>query len=96
MQGSESVRNARLSVTLSSWRRIAHGEATLHEACGECDRLFFSSGERPEKGLSKPLRFVVLLGVVSLFANVTSKEARSVTGPYLAFVGYAPPLRSDE
>lgn len=39
------------------------------------------------KGLSKPLRFVVLLGAVSLLADVTYEGARSVTGPYLALLG---------
>lgn len=39
------------------------------------------------KHLSKPLKFVVLLGLVSLFADVTYEGARSVTGPYLALLG---------
>jgi MFS family permease len=39
------------------------------------------------KELTKPLRFVVLLGIVSLFADVTYEGARSVTGPYLALLG---------
>lgn len=33
------------------------------------------------------LRFVVLLGIVSLFADMTYEGARSVTGPYLAVLG---------
>ena len=33
------------------------------------------------------LRFVLLLGVVSLFADVTYEGARSITGPYLALLG---------
>jgi MFS family permease len=33
------------------------------------------------------LRFVVLLGVVSLFADVTYEAARSISGPYLALLG---------
>jgi len=33
------------------------------------------------------LKFVVLLGVVSLFADATYEGARSITGPYLAFLG---------
>jgi MFS family permease len=33
------------------------------------------------------LRFVVLLGVVSLFADATYEGARSVTGPFLAILG---------
>lgn len=33
------------------------------------------------------LRFVVLLGVVSLFADMTYEGARSTTGPYLAILG---------
>lgn len=36
---------------------------------------------------SAALRFVVLLGVVSLFADMTYEGARSVTGPYLALLG---------
>lgn len=40
-------------------------------------------------GISKTaaIRFVVLLGVVSLFADMTYEGARSVTGPYLAILG---------
>ena len=33
------------------------------------------------------LRFVVLLGVVSLLADMTYEGARSITGPYLAVLG---------
>jgi len=33
------------------------------------------------------LRFVVLLGVVSLFADMTYEGARSIAGPYLAILG---------
>jgi len=33
------------------------------------------------------LKFVVLLGVVSLFADVTYEGARSINGPYLALLG---------
>jgi len=33
------------------------------------------------------LKFVVLLGVVSLFADMTYEGARSITGPYLAILG---------
>jgi hypothetical protein len=33
------------------------------------------------------LRFVVLLGIVSLFADMTYEGARSITGPYLALLG---------
>ncbi|MGZ3335274.1 MAG: MFS transporter [Isosphaeraceae bacterium] len=36
---------------------------------------------------SPALRFVVLLGVVSLFADMTYEGARSVTGPFLAVLG---------
>ncbi|MGH6852422.1 MAG: MFS transporter, partial [Methylocella sp.] len=33
------------------------------------------------------IRFIVLLGVVSLFADMTYEGARSVTGPYLGVLG---------
>ncbi|RLB81164.1 MAG: MFS transporter [Deltaproteobacteria bacterium] len=33
------------------------------------------------------LRFVVLIGVVSLFADMTYEAARSLNGPYLAYLG---------
>ena len=33
------------------------------------------------------MRFIVLLGFVSLFADVTYESARSLTGPYLAILG---------
>ena len=45
--------------------------------------------QETNKGISKgtALRFVILLGVVSLFADMTYEGARSVTGPYLAILG---------
>src|SRR5471030_1172981 len=33
------------------------------------------------------LNFVILLSVVSLFADITYEGARSITGPYLAILG---------
>jgi MFS family permease len=33
------------------------------------------------------MRFILLLGVVSLFADMTYEAARSITGPYLAILG---------
>lgn len=36
---------------------------------------------------SSALHFVILMGVVSLFADVTYEGARSITGPYLDFLG---------
>src|SRR5579872_6725890 len=33
------------------------------------------------------LKFVVLLSIVSLFADMTYEGARSITGPYLAILG---------
>ena len=35
----------------------------------------------------KALQFVVLIGIVSLFADMTYEAARSITGPYLAILG---------
>ena len=40
------------------------------------------------------MRFIVLLGVVSLFADMTYEAARSITGPYLALLGAAKVVRS--
>lgn len=37
--------------------------------------------------MNKALKFIVLLEVVSLFADVTYEEARSITGPYLSILG---------
>ena len=47
------------------------------------------SGQQNSQGISKAtaLKFVILLGVVSLFADMTYEGARSVTGPYLALLG---------
>lgn len=43
-----------------------------------------TQGEFPRK---KALRFVILLGAVSLFADVTYEGARSIAGPFLAVLG---------
>lgn len=40
-----------------------------------------------EKTRSTALKFVVLIGIVSFFADFTYEGARSVTGPYLAVLG---------
>ncbi len=40
-----------------------------------------------DAGRSTAIRFVVLLGVVSLFADMTYEGARSVTGPFIAVLG---------
>ncbi|MDR3475524.1 MAG: MFS transporter [Devosia sp.] len=39
------------------------------------------------QGTSAALRFVVLIGVVSFFADMTYEGSRSITGPYLALLG---------
>jgi MFS family permease len=39
------------------------------------------------RGMSPALRFVVLIGVVSFFADMTYEGSRSITGPYLALLG---------
>src|SRR5690348_6003726 len=36
---------------------------------------------------SSAMRFVVLVGIVSLFADMTYEGSRSITGPYLAVLG---------
>src|SRR5499426_2305323 len=45
--------------------------------------------DRRSAGLTQgaAMTFVILLGLVSLFADVTYEGARSITGPYLAVLG---------
>src|SRR5712691_375411 len=38
-------------------------------------------------GRATALRFIILIGVVSLFADMTYEGARSITGPYLGVLG---------
>ncbi len=33
------------------------------------------------------LKFIILTGIVSLFADMTYEGSRSITGPYLALLG---------
>jgi len=42
--------------------------------------------ERNKQG-SFALKFIILLGIISLFADMTYEGARSISGPYLAFLG---------
>src|SRR5262245_59781078 len=35
----------------------------------------------------RAFKFIIILGIVSLFADVTYEGARSITGPYLAILG---------
>jgi MFS family permease len=37
--------------------------------------------------LTAPMKFILLIGIVSLFADMTYEAARSVTGPYLEILG---------
>ena len=48
---------------------------------GDATSTFANSGR------SSALRFIVLIGVVSLFSDMTYEGARSITGPYLAVLG---------
>ena len=52
-------------------------------------RMQEQSIQQDDQGISKAtaLKFVILLGVVSLFADMTYEGARSITGPYLALLG---------
>jgi MFS family permease len=42
---------------------------------------------KPSVSKGSALKFVILLGIVSLFADMTYEGARSITGPYLAVLG---------
>ncbi len=48
-----------------------------------------NSGPLPSAANTKTsaVKFVVLIGIVSLFADMTYEGARSITGPYLAVLG---------
>ena len=41
----------------------------------------------PDLSKATAFKFVLLLGCVSLFADMTYEGARSITGPYLAILG---------
>jgi MFS family permease len=47
----------------------------------------FTAKTRNATQKTTALKFVVLIGVVSLFADMTYEGARSITGPYLAVLG---------
>ena len=56
------------------------------------ERAFIEHQSMPmedNKSISKrsALKFVILVGVVSLFADMTYEGARSITGPFLAVLG---------
>jgi predicted MFS family arabinose efflux permease len=51
------------------------------------DRIDASTPRVSDLTARAALTFVVLLGVVSLFADVTYEGARSITGPYLGILG---------
>ena len=46
-----------------------------------------TSSLKKDLSISSALSFVILLGVVSLFADMTYESARSISGPYLATFG---------
>ena len=43
--------------------------------------------QKPSQGKARALKFVLLIGVMSLFADFTYEGARSIIGPYLALLG---------
>ncbi len=46
-----------------------------------------AAGGQPVPAAKAALRFVLLIGVVSIFADMTYEGSRSITGPYLAVLG---------
>ncbi|MEK6621593.1 MAG: MFS transporter [Planctomycetota bacterium] len=46
-----------------------------------------TTGSISHNSRSNALKFIVLLGIVSLFADMTYEGARSINGPYLALLG---------
>lgn len=46
-----------------------------------------TTGSISHNSKSNALKFIVLLGIVSLFADMTYEGARSINGPYLALLG---------
>ncbi len=42
---------------------------------------------KPTIKMDSPMQFIFMLGIVSLFADVTYEGARSIAGPYLATSG---------
>src|SRR5690348_1566722 len=42
---------------------------------------------REQIAMNKAMKFVILMGIVSLFADMTYEGARSITGPYLGMLG---------
>ncbi len=44
-------------------------------------------GANFDRSSDRALRFVLFLGVVSLFADMTYEGARSIVGPYLGTLG---------
>jgi predicted MFS family arabinose efflux permease len=63
-------------------RPAARGRAMIAEA-----RIKSSGGPSPIGTDRAALRFVLLIGVVSLFADMAYEGARSITGPYLEILG---------
>lgn len=53
----------------------------------EADDPYRTTGRGFFMGMNGALGFVVLLGVVSLFADMTSEGARGITGPFLVILG---------
>lgn len=46
-----------------------------------------SNGKKISPPTQRALKFIVLLGIVSLFSDMTYEGARSITGPFLAVLG---------
>src|SRR4051812_8577402 len=46
-----------------------------------------AQSKTPDLSPGSAMRLVVLLGIISLFADMTYEGARSITGPYLAYLG---------
>jgi predicted MFS family arabinose efflux permease len=69
--------------------RAAVGQDEEGGGAPEAATVAPTSGPRsaPSARRRQALKFIVLLGVVSLFADMTYESGRSITGPYLAVLG---------
>ena len=61
--------------------------STATTSAGSASRSVAAPAARPATTARAALRFVVLIGTVSFFADATYEGARSITGPYLAVLG---------
>src|SRR5438105_10779892 len=70
-----------------SYRTLARQREDSHQECTMESDNSKKEARQPSQAKATALKFVLLIGVMSFFADFTYEGSRSIIGPYLAVLG---------